>query len=115
MMGVALAMFGGGAALALGAPYTTHMPRPFDARAWAAAKTNFDDTRCGMIADLKYRVGIAGKSREDLGRLLGEPEILPHRDPAASYWLLCPSFLDIWVLRIDWIGDRAISSTVHDT
>jgi hypothetical protein len=100
-----------------GDPYTSTFPRAFDADAWKAADPSAypsDDTRCGMIADLRYRVGVEGKSRGELSELLGEPLSLP-RDRSASYWLLCPSFLDVWVLKVRWQRGHAIQADVHDT
>lgn len=101
----------------MGRPYTSTFPRPFDSEVWKAADPSAwpaDDTRCGMVADLQLRVGIEGKTRHALSQLLGEPEKLSG-DPSASYWLLCPSFLDVWVLRVRWENGRAVDAIVHDT
>ena len=32
-----------------------------------------------------------------------------------SYWLLCPSFLYVWVLGVRWKNGRAVEVFVHDT
>jgi hypothetical protein len=73
-----------------------------------------DDRRCGMLTDLKIRVGLEGKTRDEIVTLLGEPEDV-RREPNVSRWLLCPSFMDVWVLAIRWKDDRAIEAFVHDT
>lgn len=97
-----------------GMPYTSHLPRIFSAERWNAADPGVDSIRCSMITDLKYRTGIVGKTRSDLEKMLGKSESLA-RDPTASYWALCPSFIDIWVLRVRWENDRVIEAIVHDT
>lgn len=96
-----------------GGAYTETFPRPFASKSWIVATVD-DERRCGMLADLKYRVGIEGRTREDVIALLGEPEDR-RREPAMSYWLLCPSFLDIWVLGVRWENGRAVEVVVHDT
>ena len=101
----------------MGRPYTSAIPRSFDSQAWKEADPTGwpdDDRRCGMIADLRLRVGIEGKSREDLLNLLGKPEKW-RSAPTEEYWPLCPSFLDIWVLTVRWRDGRAIEAVVHDT
>lgn len=100
-----------------GGPYTTTIPRAFNSETWAAAQPSAypdDDTRCGMIADLQLRIGVEGKTRKELTALLGEPEPVAYA-PTRSYWLLCPSMLDIWVLDVRWEGGRAVEASVHDT
>ena len=100
-----------------GRPYTSTLPRSFDSEVWKAANpTGYpdDDTRCGMIADLQFRIGVGGKTREELVGLLGEPEAW-RDDPATEYWPLCPSFLDVWVLTVRWKSGRAVEAVVHDT
>jgi hypothetical protein len=96
-----------------GSPYTTALPRTFDSERWKSADTD-SDIRCGMIADLNLRVGVVGKTRAELYRLLGEPED-EDNDPASSHWHLCPSFMDIYILEVHWSGDRAGSARVRDT
>lgn len=101
----------------IGGPYTTTVPRPFNSSDWTAAQPSAypdDDTRCGMIADLQFRIGVEGKTRTELTALLGEPEPVAYA-PTRSYWPLCPSFLDIWVLDVRWEGEKAVEASVHDT
>lgn len=98
----------------LGGPYTETFPRPFNSEQWIAGHEIRDDRRCGMIADLKARVGLEGKTREEIVVLLGEPEEF-RLEPDISRWLLCPSFMDIWVLAIKWENGRVVEAFVHDT
>lgn len=99
-----------------GGAYTETLPRPFKSESWIAASSDSidDERRCGMLADLTLRVGIKGKTREEVVALLGEPEDR-RREPGMSYWLLCPSFLDIWVLGVRWDDGLAVETVVHDT
>ena len=94
-------------------PYTSALPRPFNSDRWKAADT-WSDTRCSMLADLKHRIGVVGKTQAELYRLLGKP---PHEDgdPTSSHWELCPSFMDIFILEVEWRDGRAVSARVRDT
>ncbi len=95
----------------LGTPDSTNIPQPFNSRRWKAADL-WGDRRCSMILDLQYRVGIVGKSRAEIQGLLGKPE---HDEKSTSDWHLCPSFMDIYILEVEWRNDRAISAIVRDT
>ena len=98
-----------------GGAYVETFPRPFDSARWKAAIPHQgDEARCGMLADLKGRVGVVGRSRAELSQLLGEPEETAW-DPQSSYWPLCDSFIDVWILRVEWQNGRAVSAMVHDT
>lgn len=97
----------------VGTPYTSTLPRAFDSARWQAADAD-GNTRCGMLADLTYRVGVEGKSRAEIIRMLGKPDD-KGGDPMWSYWLLCPSFMDVYILEIRWDKERAASATVRDT
>jgi hypothetical protein len=97
-----------------GGAYTEAFPRPFDTVNWKNGEGGEDVVRCGMIADLQYRVGVVGKTRAELNQLLG-PADDQDTDPSLSYWLLCPSFMDIWVLEVQWKANRAEASWVRDT
>jgi len=98
---------------AMSGPYTDVFPRSFNSARWKAADLA-SDTRCGMILDLTIRIGIAGKTEGELTSMLGAPEE-SRNGPLSSYWLLCPSFLDVWVLDVRWQNGRAMSATIHDT
>lgn len=94
-------------------PYTETIPRFFNSDGWKDADLD-GTTRCGMILDLKYRIGIVGKMRSEINAFLGKPE-QDRINPNISYWLLCPSFIDIWVLDVKWENRRAASASIHDT
>ncbi len=97
-----------------GGPYTETYPRPFNSASWVAGSDIKDDRRCGMLADLRARVGLKGMTRREVIELLGEPQD-SRSEPGISYWLLCPSFMDIWVLEVRWEGSRAAKVVVRDT
>lgn len=87
--------------------------QPFDAARWKAAR-GWDNTRCSMLADLGSRIGVVGKTRAELDRLLGPPED-EEDDRTSSHWHVCPSLVDIYVLEVRWRSDRAVSARVRDT
>ncbi|PKP89800.1 MAG: hypothetical protein CVT77_16885 [Alphaproteobacteria bacterium HGW-Alphaproteobacteria-16] len=95
-----------------GGPYTSAVPRPFNSAEWKLAE---GDTRCGMITDLRYRVGIIGKTRTELYEMLGKPEHEDGNAPVSDHWHLCPSFMDIYILEVRWQDDRVVSAVVRDT
>ena len=83
--------------------------RPFDAQRWAAG---LGDDRCEMVDDLRDRVGLEGRSRQEVTALVGPPEPDGH---SQDHYHLCPSFMDIWILEIQWDNDRVASTRVRDT
>ncbi|MCA1197949.1 hypothetical protein K9B35_08225 [Sphingomonas sp. R647] len=95
-----------------GGPYTSSLPRPFNAAAW---KTGEGEARCGMIADLQHRIGVVGKTRTELYEMLGRPDDEDGRDPTLDHWHLCPSFMDIYILEVRWKNDRVETAWVRDT
>ena len=94
-------------------PYDRAVPQRFDPRKWQAADGG-STTRCSMLRDLTGRVGVVGKTRSELERMLGPAED-EDDDPAMSHWHVCPSFMDIYILEVRWEGDRAVSARVRDT
>jgi hypothetical protein len=96
-----------------GGAYTEAFPRYFNSERWKAADA-WSNTRCAMIADLQYRIGVDGKSRSQLVALLGEPTDR-FDGPEWAYWPLCPSFMDVWILEVQWKNGRATSVRVRDT
>ena len=88
-------------------------PRAFDSEIWQD-----DDrphyARCGMLTDLEYRIGIEGKSRSELVAILGEEDGTDD-SRETSYWYLCPSFMDIWILEVRWEDDRVAQAWTRDT
>lgn len=101
-----LLYFGGGA-------YTEALPRPFNSEKWKSVD-HWGDTRCAMLADLRARIGIEGKTREELVELLG-PDENEKTDSRISHWHLCPSFMDVWILEVRWNDGVARDSWVRDT
>lgn len=87
--------------------------QPFDAVRWKAA-SGWDNTRCSMLTDLGSRIGVVGKTRAELDRLLG-PSSDEDGDRTSSHWHVCPSLADIYVLEVRWRSDRAVSARVRDT
>ena len=96
-----------------GGAHTEAFPRPFDSRSWKAADP-WADTRCGMILDLRHRVGIVGKTRVEIIDLLGRPDD-EDSERSMDHWHLCPSFMDVWILEVRWENDTAVSALVRDT
>ncbi len=97
---------------AIGTPYTSTYPRLFNPESWRLAE---GDARCGMIADLEYRIGIVGQTRADLYRMLGKPEVESGGDPNLSQWGLCPSFMDYYILEVRWRNNVVVSAEIRDT
>lgn len=105
--------------MAVGAPETTHFPRPFNSvdwksEAWVPGKDVADESkRCRMILDLTWRVGVVGKTEAEILSLLGKADYevggMPFR------YLLCPSWLDIYVLELEWRDGKVSSARVRDT
>lgn len=103
-------------AYVLGGAYTKTFPRAFNSKSWIISRGSSidDERRCGMLADLQWRVAIVGRSQAEVIVLLDEPDDR-RREPNISYWLLCPSFLDNWILGVRWKDGRAVALIVHDT
>jgi hypothetical protein len=96
-------------------PYTETYPRPFNSEAWKAAyRVHGDESRCGMLLDLRSRIGLVGKTEAELSQLLGKPETYD-RERNSSDWHLCDSFLDIRILQVKWKDGRAVSAFVYDS
>jgi hypothetical protein len=95
-----------------GGPYTSTLPRTFNSKDWKVAN---DGARCGMLADLRYRVGVVGRTRTELYGMLGKPDDEDSNDPTLDHWHLCPSFMDVYILEVRWRDNRAVSEWVRDT
>lgn len=98
--------------LGLGTPGCANLPRPFDSEKWKAA-SHWEKVRCGMVTDLRRRIGLVGKTRADIVQLLGEADAGEAGFPTG--YLLCPSFADIYILRLEWKAGRVSSAEVGDT
>ena len=97
----------------VGTPGMMNLPTPFSSARWKDAEGNNDYARCSMVADLRHRVGLVGRSRDDVVRLLGEPDY--EADGNTSEYMLCPSFIDIYIIEIEWVNGRVASTRVRDT
>jgi hypothetical protein len=96
----------------LATPDSMNFPRPFNSERWKAADLD-GNLRCSMVTDLRYRVGLTGRTREEVVSLLGRPDGEANRLPA--FYDLCPSFMDVYVLELTWENGRVASAIVHDT
>lgn len=88
------------------------LPRPFDSERWKAAGHDAD-LRCTMVTDLKHRVGLIGKTKQDVLQLLGRPD--DQNGGLPTGYLLCPSLFDFYILRLGWRDDRVASATLGST
>lgn len=84
-------------------------PRAFSAGAWKAAKGN---DRCDMVEDLVKRVGLTGRSRDEVRLLLGEPE---SHGNGPDHYDLCPSPMDVYILEVRWKNGVVTSALIRDT
>jgi hypothetical protein len=66
-----------------------------------------------MVADLRYRIGLVGKTRKEIIGLLGAPEEQQAGYP--SVYLLCLSMADVYILELGWKQGRVVSAVVRDT
>lgn len=55
--------------LYFGGAYTEAPPRPFNSERWKSVDL-WGDARCAMLADLRTRIGIDGKTRAELYELM---------------------------------------------
>lgn len=86
---------------------------PFDAASWKAADTLSDTTRCDMVTDLQSDGGLKGLTQAEVVQRLGEPD--SHDDTSPLHYHLCPSFMDIRILEIQFEDGRVVSTRVRDT
>jgi len=96
-----------------GGAYTEALPRLFDSSTWKSADIGAG-TRCSMLLDLRLRIGVERKTRRELIALLG-PDVSNGPARNFGYWLLCPSFMDVWILEVRWKDDVAVDAWVRDT
>lgn len=87
----------------------TTEPRSFSADAW---RNNRGNARCDMVEHLVDHIGLTGRTRSDLYKMLGEPD---SSSGGADFYHLCPSFMDIYVLEIRWRDDTVGAARVRDT
>ena len=96
----------------VGTPGAMNLPRPFSASRWKAPDEE-RYARCSMVADLRHRIGLVGKTRVEIIRLLGAPDEQQSGYP--TVYLLCPSMADIFILELEWKQGRVASAIVRDT
>ena len=85
----------------------------FDPVAWKAADTLSDTTRCDMVTDLQERVGLKGLTEVEVIAQLGQPD--SHDDGSPLHYHLCPSFMDVRILELQFENGRVASTRVRDT
>jgi hypothetical protein len=93
-----------------GQPNVAKHPRRFQSDIWK--NPGMSDVRCDMVADLRDRIGLVGKTNAEMIDLLGPPS---DDGQGGTHYHLCPSFTDIWILEIHWKNGRIYSTTVRDT
>lgn len=110
----AFAVFLGLPAIGLGActDANTYGPQKFDSAQWKAADDVRDSARCDMVDDLIDNVGLEGRSRAEVVRMLGEPVT---QDGYPDFYFLCAVMIDPRILEIEWENDRVNKATVRDT
>jgi hypothetical protein len=85
----------------------------FDPASWKAADSLSDTTRCDMVTDLQERVGLKGLTEAEVIERLGNPD--SHDDGSPMHYHLCPSFMDIRILELQFEAGRVASTRVRDT
>jgi hypothetical protein len=66
-----------------------------------------------MVLDLRNRIGLVGRDRDEILRLLGKPD--EASDGLPTVYALCPSWADVYILELDWKRGRVVSTRVRDT
>ena len=107
ILGIAVAWF-----LGLGTPGKMNLPRPFDSERWKAADP-LTKARCGMMADLRYRFGLVGRSEAEVVELLGNDDDEATGPP--TFYVLCPDLIDFYYLEIEWKDGRVASTRIGVT
>lgn len=88
-------------------------PRPFSAVVWKQADVHFSYERCRMTLDLRYRIGLEGRTPAEIIALLGD-EREGRPGPPTAY-ILCPTLADYRVLELHWRDDRVVSSRIYQS
>jgi hypothetical protein len=97
--------------IGVGTPGVLNLPRFFSTGLWRESSGPFDKARCSMVYDLRHRIGITGKTRSEIEKLLGPPDL---RYSETTEYVLCSSPIDIdhFMLEIRWIDDRSSGSRI---
>ncbi|KQN91664.1 hypothetical protein ASE90_02400 [Sphingomonas sp. Leaf67] len=88
-------------------------PRPFSSVAWKQVDTSFSEDRCRMILDLRYRVGLEGRTPSEVIALLGDER--EGRAGPPTHYVLCPTLADYLVLELRWRDGRVGSSRIYQS
>jgi hypothetical protein len=116
ILGIVSAWFFG-----VGTPTGRNLPRPFQSALWKSSDGYTTKIRCAMVADLRNRLGLVGKSATEIVALLGPDEtnkIYPHEQALISkptYYVLCEDFPDYIVMELKWRGDHVLKTSVYQT
>ncbi len=107
--------------LGVGTPVMFNLPRPFQSAIWKTHDGFNTKVRCSMIADLRHRVDLVGKSSADIIELLGPDQthdIFPYERSSYAQpktYVLCPSPIDWYVLTLEWRNGRVAKTEVWQT
>jgi len=96
----------------IGTPQFMVFPRPFDSGLWKTAD-RLDDARCRMVGDLTHRIGLVGRTADEVRELLGPPDEDLQGEP--TIYVLCPSTTDTFIMEMTWQRSRVVSVKVRDT
>jgi hypothetical protein len=109
---VALLCLGAVWAFGLATPDAFDLPTPFSSSRWKATDGSHY-ARCSMAADLTHRIGLIGRSEDEVVSLLGKPEGEQNGFPI--FYELCPSLADTYILELTRKSGRVASVAVRDT
>jgi hypothetical protein len=74
--------------LGIGTPTNFTFPRPFSSELWKQVRLDdpdsLGDERCQMVYDLRYRIGLKGRTRAEILRLLGPSDDSGMRDAVST-------------------------------
>jgi hypothetical protein len=66
-----------------------------------------------MMADLRFRVGLVGRSEAEVVELLGNDDDEATGPP--TFYVLCPDLIDFYYLEIEWKDGRVASTRIGVT
>lgn len=96
----------------IGTPLFMAFPRSFDSGLWKTAD-RFDNARCRMVGDLTHRIGLVGRTADEVHRILGPPD--EGEEGSITGYFLCLSAADYFIMELTWQGDRVAAVEVRDT
>lgn len=100
--------------IGLGTPGLLNFPRFFSAELWRESSGPFDKARCSMVYDLRNRIGVIGKTRSEIEKLLGPPDL---EYSETTEYVLCssPIDMDYYMLEIHWVNGRSTGSRIIES